>query len=81
VRDNVYGLQQGPVCLCFLGIWEGETEFLLMSFIPGGEQCSAVSAEERTTVRYVREGFMSTDKVAQFNLRSPRWCMLSLFLF
>lgn len=79
MRDGVHNLQQGPVCLCFLGTWEGEAEVLLMSFVPGGEQCSTVSAEGRTTVRYVRVGFMSTDKTAQFNLSSPRSCRLSLF--
>lgn len=81
VRDGVYILQQSPVCLCFLGTCEGETEVLLICFVPGREQCSTVLAEGRTTVRYVRVGFMSTDKVAQFNLSSPRWCMLRLFRF
>ena len=81
MRDGVYILQQGPVCLCFLGTWEGETEVLPISFLPGGEQCSTVLAEGRNTVRYVRVGFMSTDKVAQFNLSSPRCCMLRLVRF
>lgn len=57
------------MCLSFLGTWEGETEVLLLSFIPG-EQCSTVLAEGRTTVKSVRVGFMSTDKVAQFTLSS-----------
>lgn len=81
VRDGVYILWQSLVCLCFLGTWEGETEILLISFVPRGEQCSTVLAEGRTAVRYMRVGFMSTDKVAQFNLSSPTCCMLRLFRF
>lgn len=60
------------MCLCFLDTWQEETEVLLISFVSGGDQCSTVLEEGKTIFRYVRVGFMITDKVAQFSLSSPR---------
>lgn len=81
VRDGVYILQQGPVCLCILGMWKGEAEILLIFCISGGEQCPTVLGEGKTTVRYMWVGFMSTDKVAQFKLSRPKCCVFRVFWF
>lgn len=73
VWGMVFVFYSRPLCVCpFWVHGKGRQRFCFYPSWPGGEQWSTVLAEGRTTVKSVRVGFTSNDKVAQLNLSSPK---------